>query len=104
MISFGEEPKLEHKFTDPQDRDNVFERIEGIKPQSGKPSYSKAVLKALDYYKTNHRSDARGLFLIVGNGQSNSDKSEDRNLASNSIRKVKIYKHTILEFFCRLKV
>lgn len=88
VISFGKEPKLEHKFTDPQDRDSVFKRIEEIKPKAGKASYSKAVVKALDYYKTNHRSTARGLFLIVGNGKSSGDKSEDRNLASNSIRKV----------------
>lgn len=88
VISFGEEPKLEHKFTDSQDRESIFERIEGIKPKKSTASYSKAVLKALEYFKTNHRDTARGLFLIVGNGDSKGDQKVDRSLASNSIRKV----------------
>lgn len=87
VFSFGETPKLEHKFSDAQDRESVFDKIETIRPIGGKASYSKAVLRGLEYYAKNRRETARGLFLIVGNGESSGDRSEDRSLASNFIRK-----------------
>lgn len=87
ITSFGLIPKLEHKFSDPQDRDSLFERIESIQPIKGQVSYAKAVQSALEYYKNHKRSDAKGVLLIVGDGE-NDDKKEDRNLAANTIRKV----------------
>lgn len=89
VVTFSEEPIIIHKFSDPQDRESVFERIEGIQPVSGRPSYAKAVQKSLNYFNENHREDARGLFLIVGNGENTIDSSEARSAASNIIRRVK---------------
>lgn len=87
LFSFAEDPVLEHKFSNDQDRTTIFKRIESIKPKAGQPSYAAAVREGLTYYSDHRRPDARGLFLVVGDGRS-TDRSEDRSLASNAIRKV----------------
>uniref|UniRef100_A0A914YR28 VWFA domain-containing protein n=1 Tax=Panagrolaimus superbus TaxID=310955 RepID=A0A914YR28_9BILA len=71
-------------FSDPQ----KFEIIESLQTVDGKPSYAKAVHAGLDYYNSHKRSDARGVFIIVGDGES-TDKQEERSLASNLVRKAK---------------
>lgn len=86
ITSFGPEPKLEHKFSDPQDRDSLFERIESIQPVKGTASYSKSVKSALEYYNQNKRADARGLLLIIGDGAT-FDKEEDKRSADTLIKK-----------------
>ena len=84
IFSFGAEPKLEQEFTDPQ----KFDKIESLKVIDEKPSYAKAVRAGLDYYNAHKRAEARGVFLIVGDGES-TDKAEDRSLAANLVRKAK---------------
>jgi uncharacterized protein YegL len=84
VFSFGPDPKLVQEFTDPQ----KFEVIESLQTIDGKPSYAKAVHAGLDYYNSHKRSDARGVFIIVGDGES-TDKQEERSLASNLVRKAK---------------
>ncbi|KAI1731555.1 von willebrand factor type A domain-containing protein [Ditylenchus destructor] len=89
VVSFAGTPKLEYKFTDPQDREHIFEKIESIGPVRGQPSYAPAVEAGLHYYNQNRRPDARGLFLVVGNGENAIDSTEQRSLASNALRRTK---------------
>ncbi|KAE9554111.1 hypothetical protein FO519_002700 [Halicephalobus sp. NKZ332] len=88
ITSFGPEPKLDHKFSDPQDRESIFERIESIQPVRGPASYSKSVELSLNYYNENRRPDARGLLLIVGDGKS-VDESQRKDSVQDLVKKTK---------------
>ena len=88
VFSFGQTVNLEFDLTSDEEKNVLFEKVEAIETQKGKPSYSSAVRQALAYYKRNQRSNARGLFLIVGDGQNSTDSVEERNAASALLRRV----------------
>uniref|UniRef100_A0AC35GC95 VWFA domain-containing protein n=1 Tax=Panagrolaimus sp. PS1159 TaxID=55785 RepID=A0AC35GC95_9BILA len=91
VFLFGPDPKLVQEFTDPQ----KFELIESLQTIDGKPSYAKALHAGLDYYNSHKRSDARGVFIIVGDGES-TDKQEERPLALKLVRKAKNFAKELL--------
>lgn len=88
VFSFGQTAKLEFDLTSDEEKEVLVEKVEAIQPRKGRPSYASAVTEALEYYKRNHRSDARGVLLIVGDGQNATDGIEERSLAANQIRRV----------------
>jgi hypothetical protein len=88
VFSFGETPNLEFDLTSEEEKDVLFEKIEAIHPRKGKASYALAVEEALTYYRRNHRSNARGLLLIVGDGRNVTDKTENRLSTASKVREV----------------
>lgn len=90
VFSFAQTPHLEFDLTSEQEREVLFEKVEAIQPRRGQPSYATAVQEALAYYKRNKRINARGFFLIVGDGQNSTDRVEDRSLTANQLRRVSI--------------
>jgi hypothetical protein len=89
VFSFGQTAQLEFDLTSEGEKEVLVEKVEAIQPRKGNPSYANAVTEALDYYKRNHRSNARGLLLIVGDGKNATDGMEERSLAANQIRRVR---------------
>lgn len=87
VFSFGETPNLEFDLISEEEKEVLFQKVEAIHPRKGHASYASALEEALTYYKRNHRSNARGLFLIVGDGNG-IDKDEDKNSTANKLRKV----------------
>lgn len=86
IVSFANDPDLIIGLKDNQERESVFRKVEGIKAQQGKPAYAKAIDFALDEYERSHRPNARGLFLIVGDGRT-SDVGVLQNSTVSRIRK-----------------
>uniref|UniRef100_A0A158R424 VWFA domain-containing protein n=1 Tax=Syphacia muris TaxID=451379 RepID=A0A158R424_9BILA len=86
LISFANNPTLTVSFADDQSRTGIFKKVEGIVAQHGRANYAKAVNFAISEYEKFHRSDARGLLLIVGDGHSY-DTPEQRDSVMNLLDK-----------------
>ncbi|VDM13405.1 unnamed protein product [Wuchereria bancrofti] len=78
VITFSKQPQLVVSMSDLQNRENIFAKMELIKPEIGKSSYAKAINFALQEYKKG-RKDARGMLVIVGDGQSEDNPKERSN-------------------------
>lgn len=66
VFSFSHYARLEFDLTSEEEKEILFEKVEEIKPRKGRPSYATAIKEALEYYKRNRRSNAKGLLLIIG--------------------------------------
>ncbi|VDK81648.1 unnamed protein product, partial [Onchocerca ochengi] len=83
VIAFNSQPQVIISMSNVQDiraRDDIFAKVESIKAKASVPSYAKAVDFAVGEYNKEHRKDARGILVIVGNGQSQ-DNLKERNEA-----------------------
>ncbi|VDP16990.1 unnamed protein product, partial [Onchocerca flexuosa] len=83
VIAFNSQPQViisMSNLQDLRDRDAIFAKVESIKANASVPSYAKAVDFAVEEYNKEHRKDARGIMVIVGNGQSQ-DNLRERSAA-----------------------
>ncbi|KAE9419222.1 hypothetical protein Angca_001084, partial [Angiostrongylus cantonensis] len=88
VISFeNSSPKVTIEFTAISNRDAIFSRLENIKVVRKKPSYSDAVIVALEYLDSEGIADAHAGLVILGNGKSGD--SRDAQIAAGArIREV----------------
>ncbi|VDN50242.1 unnamed protein product [Dracunculus medinensis] len=86
--TFTNEPKSIISLSDRQERQLIFNKVETIKAEHGKSSYARVVNHALNEYEKSHRTDARGILLIVGDGKSEDDENS-RKSASQRIKAAK---------------
>ncbi|KAM3721675.1 Collagen alpha-6(VI) chain [Dirofilaria immitis] len=85
VITFNSQPQVVISMDDLQDRDRIFAKVESIKPKASIPCYAKAINFAVQEYNKGHRKDARSIFVIVGDGQSD-DNLNERNDAIEHLR------------------
>lgn len=90
VFAFAQNVRLEFDLTSEGEKDVLFEKVEAIQARKGQPSYANALQEVLLYYKRNHRSNARSLLLIIGDGQNSTDRVEERELVANQIKQVSL--------------
>uniref|UniRef100_A0A914LZM3 VWFA domain-containing protein n=1 Tax=Meloidogyne incognita TaxID=6306 RepID=A0A914LZM3_MELIC len=87
VISIGEQHQ-ELYFSEVQDRESIFKKIERIRPISIRPNYSKAVETAINYYNgAGRRPESNGLILIVGDGKNDLEGPEERKRVGELIKR-----------------
>nr|CAD2174326.1 unnamed protein product [Meloidogyne enterolobii] len=87
VISIGEQHQ-ELYFSEVQDRESIFKKIERIRSISIRPNYSKAVETAINYYNgAGRRPESNGLILIVGDGKNDLEGPEERKRVGELIKK-----------------
>uniref|UniRef100_A0A914IFZ5 VWFA domain-containing protein n=1 Tax=Globodera rostochiensis TaxID=31243 RepID=A0A914IFZ5_GLORO len=85
LISAGG-PRLEYRLEDLQNRDAVATRVERVRPLNGAPDYASSIARALDHYTSARRDNARGILLLVGNGNGTTDSLAQRQNVVKRIR------------------